>query len=70
MDGGAWWATVHGVTKSRTRLSDLTNFIHITKGINVFKMVLVFNDGITYVSETGQVTSLTIFTSADAAAAK
>ena len=25
MDGGAWWATVHGVAKSRTRLSDLTN---------------------------------------------
>ena len=24
MDGGAWWATVHGVTKSRTRLNDLT----------------------------------------------
>ena len=24
MDGGAWWATVHGVTKSRTRLSDNT----------------------------------------------
>ena len=24
MDGGAWWATVHGVTKSWTRLSDLT----------------------------------------------
>ena len=23
MDGGAWWATVHGVTKNRTRLSDL-----------------------------------------------
>ena len=22
MDGGAWWATVHGVTESRTRLSD------------------------------------------------
>ena len=22
MDGGAWWATVHGVTKSPTRLSD------------------------------------------------
>ena len=22
MDRGAWWATVHGVTKSRTRLSD------------------------------------------------
>ena len=24
MDGGAWWAKVHGVTKSRTRLSDFT----------------------------------------------
>ena len=24
MDGGAWWATVHGVAKSRTQLSDLT----------------------------------------------
>ena len=22
MDGGAWWATVHGVTERRTRLSD------------------------------------------------
>ena len=25
MDGGAWWATVHGVAKSQTRLSNLTN---------------------------------------------
>ena len=24
MDEGAWWAAVHGVTKSRTRLSDFT----------------------------------------------
>ena len=24
VEGGAWWATVHGVTKSRTWLSDLT----------------------------------------------
>ena len=24
MDGGAWWAIVHGVAKSQTRLSDLT----------------------------------------------
>ena len=22
MDGRAWWATIHGVTKSRTRLSE------------------------------------------------
>ena len=28
MDGGAWWATVHGVAKSRTRLSDFT-YTHI-----------------------------------------
>ena len=25
MDGGAWWSTVHGVTNSRTRLSDFTS---------------------------------------------
>ena len=25
MDGGAWWATVHGVEKSWTRLSDFTS---------------------------------------------
>ena len=24
MDGGAWWAAVHGVAGSRTRLSDFT----------------------------------------------
>ena len=24
MDGGAWWATVHGVAKSQTRLSDFS----------------------------------------------
>ena len=24
MDGGAWWAAVHGVAKSRTRLRDFT----------------------------------------------
>ena len=28
MDGGAWWATVHGVSKSRTRLSDFTFTFH------------------------------------------
>ena len=25
MDGGAWWATVHGVAKSRTRLKRLSS---------------------------------------------
>ena len=28
MGGGAWWAAVHGVVKSRTRLSDFTS-LHI-----------------------------------------
>ena len=28
MDGGAWLATVHGVAKSRARLSDLTFTFH------------------------------------------
>ena len=28
VDGGAWWAPVHGVTKSRTRLSDFTFTFH------------------------------------------
>ena len=29
VDGGAWWAAVHGVTKRRTRLSDFTFTSHI-----------------------------------------
>ena len=28
MDGGAWWAAVHGVARSRTQLSDFTLFFH------------------------------------------
>ena len=28
MDGGAWWAAVHGVAGSRTRLSDFTFTFH------------------------------------------
>ena len=36
MDGGAWWATVHGVAKSRTRLSDFTftGFIVVAHGLS------------------------------------
>jgi len=40
MDGRAWWATVHGVEKSRTRLSDFTKgkeseerFLYITESL-------------------------------------
>ena len=28
MDGGAWWAAVHGVTKSQTQLSDFSFTFH------------------------------------------
>ena len=28
MDGGAWWAAVHGVARSRTRLRDFTFTFH------------------------------------------
>ena len=28
IDGGAWWAAVHGVAKSRTQLSDFTLTFH------------------------------------------
>ena len=29
MDGGAWWAAVHGVSRSRTQLSDVTFTFHV-----------------------------------------
>ena len=32
MHGGAWWATVHGVTKSWTRLSEFTNTTTTSQG--------------------------------------
>ena len=28
MDGGTWWATVHGVARSQTQLSDFTFIFH------------------------------------------
>ena len=28
MDGGAWWAAVHGVAEGRTRLSDFAFTFH------------------------------------------
>ena len=31
MDGGAWWATVHRVAKSRTQLSDFTSLQNVLK---------------------------------------
>ena len=43
MDGGTWWATVHGVAKSQTQLSDFTLLhfrdIHKFAGISASKQV-------------------------------
>ena len=32
MDRGAWWATVHGVAKSRTRLRNFDFLLHFDAG--------------------------------------
>ena len=32
MDGGAWWAAVHGVARCRTRLSDFTFIFMLAVG--------------------------------------
>ena len=29
MGGGAWWAVVHGIAKSQTRMSDFTFNFHV-----------------------------------------
>ena len=45
MDGGAWEVAVHGVAKSRTRLSDFTFTFHfhaLEKGMATHSSVLVW----------------------------
>ena len=45
MDGGAWWAAVHGVTKSWTQLSDFTFTFHfhaLEKGMATHSSVLAW----------------------------
>ena len=43
MDGGAWRATVHGVAKSRTRLSDLTFTFFLRAAAYCFSTLSVSN---------------------------
>ena len=46
MEGGAWWAAVHGVPKSRTRLSDFTFTFHfhaLEKEMATHSSVLAWN---------------------------
>ena len=57
MDGGAWLAAVHRVTKSRTRLSDFTFTFHfhaLEKGVATHSSVLAWR-----IPETGEPGGLT-----------
>ena len=46
-DGGAWWATVHGVAKSRTRLSDCT--FTLSNSEQVIGQKTGLNEGLSHV---------------------
>ena len=51
MDGGAWGATVHGVTKSRTGLSDKTTNHPVTiRGLHSLAYFYNFNNKVDYFS--------------------
>ena len=43
MEGGAWWATVHGVAKSQTRLSDFTHSLNtnLVNAIHLYHFVMI-----------------------------
>ena len=45
-DGGAWWATVHGVAKSRTGLSDFT---HIYRYPDIMYSIIYMQHIIRYI---------------------
>jgi len=59
MDGGAWWAAVHGVARSRTRLSDFTLFFHfhaLEKEMATHSIVLAWR--IPWTEEPGKLQSM------------
>ena len=59
MDGGAWWAAVHGVAKSQTRLSDFTFTFHfpaLEKKMATHSSVLAWR--ITWTEEPGKLQSI------------
>ena len=48
MDGGAWWAVVHGVTKGQTQLSNFTFTFHfhaLEKEMATHSRVLAWRGG-------------------------
>ena len=46
MDRGAWQATVHGVAKSWTRLSDLSTHIHLSIYLSMDTWILILLNGL------------------------
>ena len=42
MDGGAWWAAVHGVAKSQIPLSDFTFTFHFPALVEVMEFQLSY----------------------------
>ena len=59
MDRGAWWAAVHGVAKSRTRLSDFSFTFHfhaLEKEMAAHSSVLAW--GIPGMGEPGRLLSM------------
>ena len=59
MDGGAWWAAVHGVAQSQTRLSDFTLTFHfhaLEKAMATHSSTLAWN--IPWMEEPGGLQSM------------
>ena len=59
MGGGAWWAAVHGVTKSRTRLRDFPFTFHfhaLEKGMAPHSSTLAWR--IPWMEEPGRLQSM------------
>ena len=50
MDGGAWWATVHGAAKSWTRLSDFTFFLFFLQ-VDTSEVLLCFFFAFVFICE-------------------
>ena len=48
MDIGAWWATVHGIVKSWTRLGDFAWTIRIVGDMNIHVQVFVSNTSFSF----------------------
>ena len=59
MGKGAWWATVHGVAKSRTQLSDFTlEYILMSDKANFFSLLLYYKISLTFFQDKLRLNSL------------